>query len=135
MFILNEVIRYYGLKKIIRECEEKMKTENEMKERKERLQSIFKALAVSWGERALGKMSHAGFNSCMEHVRNIVPEDIWNKISKATMHYHDPLESWIKGMKESEIPSDLVWMIGRDLPSIDKLQKMADELEEDIERH
>jgi len=96
----------------------------------ERLQSIFKALAVSWGERALGKMSHAGFNSCMEHVRNIVPEDVWSRIGNATMHYHDPLQKWIKGMKESEIPSDLAWMIGGDMPSIDRLQKMADELED-----
>ena len=105
--------------------EKKMETE-----RKERLQSIFKALAVSWGERALGKMSHAGFNSCMDHVREIVPEDVWRVISKSTMHYHEPLEKWIKGMKEREIPSDLIGMIGFDMPSIDKLQKMADDLDE-----
>ena len=107
----------------------KMETEK----RKERLQGILKTLAVSWGERALGKMSHAGFNSCMDHVRQIVPEDIWKIISKSTMHYHDPLKTWIKGMKESEIPSDLAWMIGGDMPSIDRLQKMADELEEEVE--
>ena len=107
-----------------------MEKENkETEEMKKRQQDILKALAVSWAERALGKMSHAAFNNCMEHVRGIVPSDVWKVLSKATIHYHDPLEMWIKGMREFQIPSEVAWMIGGDSPSIDRLQKMANEFE------
>ena len=101
----------------------------EEKETIERKQMLLKALAVSWAVRALGKMSHAGFNACMSHVKEIVPSEVWGKVNGATMHYHDPLKEWVVEMKKA-LPEDVVALIGGDMPSIDRLQKMADEFEE-----
>lgn len=98
-------------------------------ESKEKQQQILKSLAVAWAERAIGKMSHSGFYACMDHVRHIVPSEVWDKLSNATLHYHTPLEIWIKEVKK-EIPTELLSLIGGDMPSIDRLQKMTDEFEE-----
>ena len=94
-------------------------------EKHERKQNLLKGLALSWAMRAMGKGSHAGFNSCMENVRDIVPDDVWNRISKASLHFHDPLETWIVDTKK-QIPLEIAWMIGGDSPSIDRLQKKLD---------
>ena len=99
-------------------------------EKKQREQAVLKALSVSWAERALGKMSHAGFNACMAHVKEIVPPEVWDKVKSATMHYHDPLKNWVEEMKVNEIQKEMLSLIGGDMPSIDRLQKMADEFEE-----
>ena len=101
----------------------------EEKETMERKQVLLKALAVSWAVRALGKMSHAGFNACMENVSALVPENVWYSIAEADLNYNDPLKEWVVEMKKA-LPKDIVVLIGGDMPSIDRLQRMADALEE-----
>ena len=97
-------------------------------EKHERKQNLLKGLALSWDMRAMGKGSHAGFNTCMENIRDIVPDDVWNRISKANLHFHDPLEKWVKEM-QNEIPKEIRNLTGGDTPSLARLQGLIDELE------
>lgn len=97
-------------------------------ENEELKKNLLKALAISWAFKAIGKGNHGnhiGFNACMENVRDIVPDNVWNRISKASLHFHDPLETWIVDTKK-QIPLEIAWMIGGDSPSIDRLQKKLD---------
>ncbi len=98
----------------------KMENEKEM-----RRQNLLKGLAVSWAMRAIGKGSHAGFNACMEEVRSIVPDEVWNRISTANLHFLDPLKRWVEEMK-TEIPADVWVMVGGDTPSIARLQGLVE---------
>ena len=66
---------------------EKMKTED-----------LYKALAVSWTLRAMGKSSHEGFNRCMRHVYEMVSYSAWDKydMERATLHAHKGLEEFVE---------------------------------------
>jgi flagellar biosynthesis/type III secretory pathway protein FliH len=95
----------------------------EEKRKQERKQNLLKAFAVSWTMRAMQKGSEKGFTESMEEVQKIVPERIWNKLSKATFNFYEPLESFLKEM-EKEIPEDLWEYIGGDIPSLIELDQM-----------
>ena len=43
------------------------------------------ALAISWAWRASGKESHAGFHACMERFRGYAPEEVAEKVSRASL--------------------------------------------------
>jgi hypothetical protein len=96
---------------------------------KEKEQALWKALAVSWAERALGKMSHAGFIACMEEVRQIVPESVWErfKMGKDTLHNHPGIVKFIEEVKK-EIPPEIRELIGGDMPSIQRIERELHEI-------
>jgi hypothetical protein len=100
---------------------------NEETKRKE--QYLLRALALSWAIRACGKMSHAGFNSCMENVREIVPDSVWDRynMGRDTLHYHPGVEKFIQEVMQ-EIPPEIQEMVGGDMPSIQKIERKLEEI-------
>ena len=90
---------------------------------------LFKALAVSWALRAMGKSSHAGFETCMRNVRDIAPDIIWNKynLGHVTLHAHENLERFIRDIS-NELPPEIREMIGGDMPSIERIEEAIREM-------
>ena len=90
---------------------------------------LFKALAVSWALRAMGKSSHAGFNACMENLRDIVPETIWDRfeLGHVTLHALRNLEKFVEDIRK-ELPPEIQEMIGGDMPSIEKIEEKIKEI-------
>ena len=91
--------------------------------------NLYKSLAVSWALRATNKSSHAGFNACMENVRDIVPETIWDKydLEHATLHAHRNLDKFIDDIRK-ELPPEIQKIIGSDMPSIEKIKEKIKEI-------
>jgi hypothetical protein len=106
------------------------KMEEGMEEIKKREQFLLRALALSWAVRAMGKMSHAGFNACMAHVKSIVPDSVWNKygMGKDNLHHHPGIERFVREVKQ-EIPPEIRELVGGDMPSINRIERELDELE------
>jgi fatty acid/phospholipid biosynthesis enzyme len=105
------------------------KRRSEKMDMKEKETGLLKALAVSWAIRATGKASHAGFNACMEEVKSIVPDSVWEryKMEMDTLHYHPGVERFILEVKK-EIPKEVQKLIGGDMPSIDKIKRELKEI-------
>ncbi len=82
------------------------------------------ALAVSWAIRATGKMSHAGFDACMENVKKFVPVEIWDKyyMGMANLYAHEGIFDFIEETANS-LPENIQIMIGGDMPSIERLKE------------
>ena len=104
-----------------------METQKLENKKIEREQNLLKALAVSWAIRADGKMSRAGFYSCLKEVEKIVPDDVWEDIRNSTLHAHDSLNIFIENVM-NELPDEYKNMVGGDLPSIEIIEEKLREI-------
>ncbi len=89
------------------------------------------ALAVSWAIRATGKMSHAGFDTCMENVKKLIPDILWDKykLGMANLHAHQNVFEFIEEAGNS-LPEEIQILIGGDMPSIDRLKEILRSVKE-----
>ena len=88
------------------------------------------ALAISWAWRASGKESHAGFHACMEHFRGYVPEDVVEKVSRASLHYKEPIVRWAnEAFQElkATVP-EIASLVGGTSPHIERLTALLEEV-------
>ena len=95
-----------------------------------RCECLRKALAVSWAWRASGKESHAGFHACMEHFRGYAPEDVVEKVGRASLHYKEPIVRWANDafQKLKATVPEIASLVGGTSPHIEKLRALLEEV-------
>ena len=88
------------------------------------------ALAISWAWRASGKESHAGFHACMEHFRGYAPEDVVEKVGRASLHYKEPIVRWANdAFQELKATApEIASLVGGTSPHIEKLRALLEEV-------
>ena len=88
------------------------------------------ALAISWAWRASGKESHAGFHACMEHFRAYAPEEVVEKVSRASLHYKEPIVRWAnEAFQELKATApEIASLVGGTSPHIERLTALLEEV-------